>query len=113
MKKARLLLNTKSNLGEGSWFDWRTNELIWLDVFCGLVHKTDVKTMENKTWEVPGIITTIVPDDCGGYAAAMKDGVYALDGNFRAGGKAVFARMLITESCGLTTASATHRAVSG
>lgn len=88
MKKARLLLDTKSNLGEGSWYDWREDKLIWLDVFRGLVHKTDPKTYADEVFEVPGIITTIVPDENGGYIASMKDGIYHLDGKFRQVGRA-------------------------
>ena len=82
MRQAKLLVRSQNILGEGAWFDFKTQTLIWLDIFGQKINKLNVKSGEHKIWAVPKPVTTIVPAEKGGYVLGMIDGIYHIDDAF-------------------------------
>lgn len=80
--KAQLLLKTKSTLGEGTWFDYRRNVLLWLDIFGCEIHEYDVASDTDICHKVQKPITTIVPAE-NGYILGTIDGVSFIDTEFK------------------------------
>ena len=80
--KAELLLKTKSILGEGAWFDYKRNVLLWLDIFGCEIHEYDVTRGSDVCHKVQKPITTIVPAE-NGYILGTIDGVSFIDAEFK------------------------------
>ena len=83
MMTAKLLVDSKSILGEGAWYDSTTKKLVWIDIFGCEIHMLDTDTLEDRLWKVPKPVTTIVPAENGGYVLGMSDGMFRIDENFQ------------------------------
>lgn len=77
--KVQPVLDIKADLGEGALWDYRRNQLLWIDIEKGLLHVFNPKTGANKTFNQEQRIGTVVPIDTGGFVVALHDGVYTLD----------------------------------
>jgi len=82
MMKAELLIQNRSQLGEGAYYDEQRNVLLWLDIFGCEVHELDLASGQDVCHKVEKPVTTIVPAETG-YVVGMIDGVYRLDDDFK------------------------------
>jgi sugar lactone lactonase YvrE len=77
--RAELVLDARAGLGEGPLWDARTNELLWVDITAGLVHRFDPVKGTDVTRDVGQPVGAIVPRAAGGYALAVRDGFAVAD----------------------------------
>ena len=77
--QAELALDARANLGEGPVWDARTNELLWVDIMAGLVHRFDPLTGTDVSVDVGQPVGAVVPRAAGGYALAVRDGFAVAD----------------------------------
>lgn len=77
--KAELLLDTQSELGEGSIWDYKAQVLHWVDIEGKLLHTYDPASGTNKSYPMPSRIGTVVPSDDGQLVVALQDGIYTFD----------------------------------
>ncbi|MDR1583017.1 MAG: SMP-30/gluconolactonase/LRE family protein [Prevotellaceae bacterium] len=74
--KAELLLNTKSDLGEGSIWHPKEKKLYWVNISKGFLHLYDPSTGKNETVELGQQVGTVVPSTKGNAIVALRDGIY-------------------------------------
>jgi sugar lactone lactonase YvrE len=74
--KAELLLDTKSDLGEGAIWHPKEKKLYWVDINRGLLHLYDPATGKNETVELGQKVGTVVPSTKGNAVVALHDGIY-------------------------------------
>jgi sugar lactone lactonase YvrE len=79
--RAELVLDARAALGEGPVWDSRTDELLWVDIMAGLVHRFDPATGTDTTLDVGQPVGAVVPRAAGGYALAVRDGFALADEN--------------------------------
>ena len=73
---------TKAKLGEGAFWNYKSEELYWVDIEEKKLHIFSPKTEENKTFEMPSRIGTVVPVDYENNAVvALEDGIYIVNTN--------------------------------
>lgn len=76
---AERIPEAKALLGEGSIWDPRANVLYWVDIEGHKVFVFEPGSGENRTLEVPGYPSTIVPRASGGALITVANGFAALD----------------------------------
>lgn len=74
-----LALDSKSDLGEGSIWNDKTGELLWVDIPRKILNFYDPKLNINKKMQVGQMIGTVVPAESGKVIAALENGFYQLD----------------------------------
>ncbi len=74
--KAELLLDTKSDLGEGAIWNFKEKKLWWVDINQGLLHVYDPATKRNETFPLGQKVGTVVPTTKGNALVALHDGIY-------------------------------------
>jgi sugar lactone lactonase YvrE len=74
--KAELLLDTKSDLGEGAIWHPKEKKLYWVDINQGFLHLFDPATGKNETIECGQKVSTVVPTTKGNALLALHDGIY-------------------------------------
>ena len=72
--QAELVLDARANLGEGPLWDNRTEELLWVDIMVGIVHRFDPASSVDRAFDVGQPVGAVVPRSAGGYAFALRDG---------------------------------------
>jgi sugar lactone lactonase YvrE len=72
--KAELVSDARARLGEGPLWDARTNELLWVDILPGTVHRFDPSTGGDRPFDAGSYVGAIVPRAAGGYALAVASG---------------------------------------
>jgi len=78
--KVELAYKTESQLGEGAVWNYKTNELYWIDIEGKKLHIYQPEKNTNKTIEMPCRIGTVVPsEDTGKVIVALEDGIYIVD----------------------------------
>ena len=75
--KAELLLDTRSELGEGAVWHPENRELWWVDIEQGYFHVFDPATGKNTTIKLGQKVGTVVPTTTGDALLALHDGIYA------------------------------------
>lgn len=75
--KASLLLDTRSELGEGAIWNDIDQKLYWVDIDQGLLHWLDPITNQIETAAFNQKISTVVPAQQGSLLIALKDGIYS------------------------------------
>lgn len=80
--KAEMLIDAKSILGEGAWYDSKRNVLLWLDIYGCQIHEYDVCTGIDTCHKIIKPATTIVPAG-NGYILGMIDGISIIDSEFK------------------------------
>jgi sugar lactone lactonase YvrE len=75
--KAQLVVDARAELGEGPLWDERTNELLWVDILAGTVHRWDPQTGADRAFDAGTYVGAVVPRAAGGYALAVADGFAA------------------------------------
>lgn len=74
-----LILDAKAVLGEGSFWNYKTQKLWWVDIEGKKLHIFNPKTKENKSINTFHRIGTVVPSEKGGVIVALQNGIYHLD----------------------------------
>lgn len=76
-----LLYETKALLGEGAFWNYKTQEFFWIDILQNELHIYNPSTKSNRTIKMPSPIGTVVPDDASNAIVALEDGIYKVDLN--------------------------------
>jgi len=71
---AELVSDARAELGEGPIWDARTQELLWVDILPGTVHRFDPATGTDRQFHAGGFVGAVVPRAAGGYALAVAEG---------------------------------------
>ena len=77
--QVELTYESKSILGEGAFWDHKNKRLYWVDIDGMKVHIYDPKTKENKSFDTPTQVGTVVPKNKAEAVIALADGVYILN----------------------------------
>jgi sugar lactone lactonase YvrE len=72
--KAELVSDARARLGEGPLWDARTQELLWVDILAGVVHRFDPDTGADRVFDAGGYVGAVVARASGGYALATAEG---------------------------------------
>jgi sugar lactone lactonase YvrE len=79
LNKAILEYEIKSKLGEGAFWNYRTQEFYWVDIEGKSLHIYNPKTKNNKSFLLPSRIGTVVPKNSTEAVVALEDGVYIMN----------------------------------
>lgn len=74
-----LVLDARVRLGEGPVWDDATNELVWVDILDGIVHRTSPTTGRDVAFEVGRTVGAVGLREGGGLVLATDDGFHLLD----------------------------------
>lgn len=79
--------DTRGVLVESIWWDERTDEVVWVDISAGLLHRGPLDGAadgsDDRVVELPPPLSAVQPARGGGYVAALKDTVVLLDADGR------------------------------
>ncbi len=76
---AELLLDTNAVLGEGPVWDWKKQQLFWVDIEGTKLHRYDPKDGKHRFWDFEQMIGAAVPDENGTFLLAMESGLATFD----------------------------------
>lgn len=79
VRKANLLHDAKSILGEGPVWDHRAQRLFWVDIEGYGLHQYDPSTEKYETWHFDEMIGAAVPAEYGKLLLAMEKGLALFD----------------------------------
>jgi L-arabinonolactonase len=65
--------------GENPLWDGAGQSLFFIDNFGGKVHRFDPRTEATRTWQLPGVITTLALRAQGGAIVTLRTGIHLLD----------------------------------
>src|SRR5690606_31729706 len=74
-----LVLDTKSALGEGAIWNYKTGELIWVNITDKILNFYNPKLKNNKEMLTGQMIGTVVPEESGKMMIALENGFYQFD----------------------------------
>ncbi len=77
--KVELVLDTQSALGEGAVWNYRSGELIWVNITDKILNIYNPKLNFNKEMLTGQMIGTVVPAESGKLIIALENGFYQLD----------------------------------
>lgn len=77
--KVELVLDTQSSLGEGAIWNYRTAELIWVDINSQILNIYNPYLNFNRELLTGQMIGTVVPAESGNLIVALEKGFYQLD----------------------------------
>ncbi len=78
-EEVELVLDTKSQLGEGALWNYHTGELLWVDIQGEILNFYNPQTGNNKEMFTGQMIGTVVPVDDGSVLVALQQGIYSFD----------------------------------
>lgn len=78
-KIATLEYKIDALLGEGALWNYKTQELYWVDIVGKKFHIYNPKTQVNKTFNMPTMIGTVVPINNNFALVALSDNIYKLN----------------------------------
>jgi len=76
---AVLEYKTNAQLGEGAFWNHKTQELYWIDIESKALHIYSPKTKSNRTLSTPSRIGTVVPKNENEAVVSLEDGIYILN----------------------------------
>ena len=74
-----LAIDSKSELGEGAIWNYRTGELVWINIEGKILNFYNPKTGNNKELFTGQRIGTAVPTETGQVLVALQNGIYMLN----------------------------------
>lgn len=77
--EVELVLDTKSDLGEGAIWNYKTGELIWVNITDKILNFYNPRLKSNKEMLTGQMIGTVVPAESGKMMVALENGFYQLD----------------------------------
>lgn len=69
----------KSQLGEGAVWNYKTNELYWVDIEGKTFYRYNPQTKQNQGYALPSRVGTVVPYTATLAVVALEDGIYTID----------------------------------
>ncbi|TYA74384.1 SMP-30/gluconolactonase/LRE family protein [Seonamhaeicola marinus] len=81
--KAELEFEIHAQLGEGAFWNHKTNEFYWIDIESKTLNIYNPETKTNKVFNTPSRVGTVVPVNENDVLVALEDGVYKLNVNTR------------------------------
>ena len=79
VEEAKLLIESKSPLGEGPIWDMERQLLWWTDILRGVVHCYNPADYSNRIWEIGQMVGTLVTAKSGGLVLAAQNGFLRFD----------------------------------
>ncbi|MDP9184912.1 MAG: SMP-30/gluconolactonase/LRE family protein [Actinomycetota bacterium] len=79
LSDVELVLDAHADLGEGPTWDLVAQQLLWVDITAGVVHRFDPATGKTGSIDVGQPVGAAVPTSSGRVALAVKDGFSILD----------------------------------
>ena len=76
--KPELLLDAKSELGEGPSWDSRNGVLYWVDIFRGLVHRYTPDESKDEEFQAGQYVSSVVPSRSGDVVVTLQHGFFSL-----------------------------------
>ena len=77
--EADVLVDSRSLLGEGAFWDARKRFLYWVDIHNGLLFINDPAARKNDRFEIGEKIGSVVPREKGGLLLALEKSVAQFD----------------------------------
>ena len=77
--KAVLEYKIKARLGEGAFWNHKTQELYWVDIEDQVLHIYNPQTKKNRSLPTPSKIGTVVPKNTNETIVALQDGIYTMN----------------------------------
>ncbi len=77
--KATLEYKINAQLGEGAFWNHKSQELYWVDIEGKQLHIYDPATQTNRSFPTPSRIGTVVPQSDSTAVVALEDGIYLLN----------------------------------
>ena len=74
-----LVVDSKSDLGEGAFWNYRTGELVWVNITGEILNFYNPGLRNNKEMFTGQMIGTVVPAESGKIVVALRNGIYMLD----------------------------------
>jgi len=74
-----LVIDSKSELGEGALWNYKTGELLWVDIKSKILNFYKPLTGNNKEMFTGQMIGTVVPTETEQVLVALQNGIYKLD----------------------------------
>lgn len=82
-REMQIFRSTHGILVESIWWDDRTDEVVWVDIVAGLMHRGRldgaVDGSEDRVVQLPPPLSAVQPGPSGGFVAALQDSVVLLD----------------------------------
>lgn len=76
LNKVELVIDSKSELGEGAIWNPKTGELVWINITGEILNFYNPKTDNNKEMFTGQMIGTVVPTETGNFLVALQNGIY-------------------------------------
>ncbi|GAB5399522.1 MAG: SMP-30/gluconolactonase/LRE family protein [Aureisphaera sp.] len=76
---ALLEYQIKAELGEGAYWNHKTQEFYWVDILGKQLHIYNPKTKRNRSFPTPSLIGTVVPKNDSMAVVALEDGIYTMN----------------------------------
>jgi sugar lactone lactonase YvrE len=73
-RTAEVLLPCRAEVGEGPTYDMRSDELVWVDILAGHVHRTTVSGAVDRVLDVGTHVGAALPAERPGLLLAVRDG---------------------------------------
>lgn len=77
--EVELVIDSKSTLGEGSLWNYRTSELMWVNIKGEILNFYKPEGGVNKEMFTGQMVGTVVPTEKGKILVALQNGIYELD----------------------------------
>ena len=74
-----LVIDSKSDLGEGAIWNYKTGELLWVNITGKILNIYKPRTGDNREMFTGQMIGTVVPAESGKVIVALQNGLYQLD----------------------------------
>lgn len=79
MTEVRCVLDVRSLLGEGPYWDVPEQRLYWVDIKGRLIHRFDPATGKDESWPTPEDVGSLAVREKGGLVVALKSGFHFYD----------------------------------
>ncbi|MFV0265609.1 MAG: SMP-30/gluconolactonase/LRE family protein [Draconibacterium sp.] len=77
--EVELVIDSKSELGEGAIWNYRTGELMWVNIKGKILNFYNPVSGLNKEMLTGQMVGTVVPAESGQVLVALQNGIYSLD----------------------------------
>jgi sugar lactone lactonase YvrE len=77
--QVELVIDSKSELGEGAVWNPKTHELLWINITGKILNFYNPKSGNNKEMFTGQMIGTVVPTESGDVLVALQNGIYQLN----------------------------------
>jgi sugar lactone lactonase YvrE len=79
MIEIECIVDSKSQLGEATYWDPKEQVLWWIDIYGPTIHCTDPATGKDRTWPAPEFLGTLAVREKGGLVVSMVSGFHFFD----------------------------------